>query len=323
MHPIPPPCDVVTVTLNPAIDRTITIPQFRAGRVNRAGPERSGAAGKGINVASVLADYSVDVIATGFLGRSNPVMFEQLFERKKIGDQMVRINGETRTSIKILDPELHQTTDINFPGPEPTPEDREMLEQKLEQLVAPVYVLSGSLPPGTDPAIYSHFTLSLKARGRSVVVDASGEALKRAVAANPSVIKPNIHELETLVGKSLPDEGAIIDAARELVKGGIETVVVSMGEKGAVFVDLDEVIIARPPDLEIGSTVGAGDAMVAGIVVGLLRDLPLADCARLASAFSMHVLTRADGSISSAKAIETFLPQITIIGHQPHTHACS
>jgi 1-phosphofructokinase len=112
-----PKFDVVTVTLNPAIDRTVTIRNFTAGAVNRVEQERSNPGGKGVNVASALSDYGYQVAVTGFLGRENSAPFEELFARKKIADRFVRIAGRTRMGIKITDPTLHQTTDINFPGP--------------------------------------------------------------------------------------------------------------------------------------------------------------------------------------------------------------
>ena len=113
--------DVVTVTLNPAIDRTVTIRNFTAGAVNRVEQERSIPGGKGVNVPTALADYGHQVAVTGFLGRENSAPFEDLFARKKIEDRFVRIAGRTRVGIKITDPALHQTADINFPGPPPAP----------------------------------------------------------------------------------------------------------------------------------------------------------------------------------------------------------
>ncbi len=308
--------DVVTVTLNPAIDQTVTISNFTAGAVNRVEHTRANPGGKGVNVAAALADYGTNVAATGFLGQRNSATFEELFRRKDIADHFVRIAGETRYGIKITDPARGETTDVNFPGPAPTTADLRALRQQIDELSAlegAWFVLAGSVPPGVDPAIYADFTTSLRAAGQKVILDTSGEPLRLALPAGPSVIKPNIHELETLLGTPLPDRDAVVGAARKLLGGGIELVAVSMGGDGACFVTAAEAVTVRPPVITVRSTVGAGDAMVAGIVAAHLRDLPLADAARLATAFSVEALTRIhNGDASSRAAIEAILPEVTV-----------
>lgn len=303
---------VVTVTLNPAIDRTVTISNFTAGAVNRVETARSNAGGKGVNVASMLAQSGVQVAVTGFLGRENASSFEQLFERLHIADYFVRIAGQTRTGIKIVDPVLRQTTDINFPGPAASPADQAAFNQQLSLLDASCFVLAGSLPPGIEPTIYRELITGLRVRGRRVVLDASGESLPLALEARPHLIKPNIHELSELLGRPLPDIAAVVSAARELVARGIETVVVSMGKDGACLVTAQEAIVARPPDVEVSSTVGAGDAMVAGLVAAQALQLSLTATARLATAFSVHALTRTASDADFSQAIEAILPQVTI-----------
>ena len=145
---------VVTVTLNPAIDRTVTISNFTAGAVNRVESVRSNPGGKGVNVASALADYGHHVGVTGFLGRANAGAFEELFGQKKISDHFIRIAGQTRIGIKITDPVRGETTDINFPGPAPSVAEVAMLQAQIAALDAEWFVVAGSVPPGVDPAIY-------------------------------------------------------------------------------------------------------------------------------------------------------------------------
>ncbi len=284
--------DAVTVTLNPAIDRTVSISGFKPGAVNRVESVCNTAGGKGVNVAASLADAGSNVAVTGFLGRENATIFERLFASKKITDRFVRIEGETRIGIKITDPEDSSTTDINFPGIAPEPGDIQTLCIKMEALKAPWFVLGGSVPPEVRPSIYRDIISFLKELGRKVLVDTSDEPLRLALEAAPTIIKPNIHELEALLGISLPDEAAVIKAGRTLVESGIEMVVVSMGKKGACFVTKDDAVVARPPDIEVRSTVGAGDAMVAGIISAQLQGLPLDACAELGTAFSVQALTR-------------------------------
>jgi 1-phosphofructokinase len=283
--------DAVTVTLNPAIDRTVSIAGFKPGAVNRVESICDTAGGKGVNVASSLADDGRKVAVTGFLGRENAAIFERLFAAKNITDRFVRIDGETRIGIKITDSENATTTDLNFPGITPGPVDLEALRAEIETLDAPWFVLGGSLPPGVAPAIYRDIVSFVKKLGRKVVLDTSGEPLRLALDAAPTIIKPNIHELEALLGVALAGEAQIVETARSLVAQGIEMVVVSMGEKGACFVTKEEFVIARPPAIEVHSTVGAGDAMVAGIVSAQIQGLPLEACAELGTAFSVRALT--------------------------------
>jgi len=306
---------VITVTLNPAVDQTISISNFTAGAVNRVENMRSNAGGKGVNVASALADFGHRVAATGFLGRDNASIFEDLLQRKKIADHFVRLAGQTRVGIKITDAVRHETTDINYPGIAPGAQDLTALRDQLLEhagLDHAWIVLAGSIPPGVDPAIYRELTQLFRERGHKVALDASGEPLRHALEAAPHIVKPNIHELEDLVGQPLKTPEAAIDAARTFIARGTELVAVSMGANGALFVTANEVINARPPNVEVRSTVGAGDAMVAGIVAAQLRGLPLADCARLATAFSVDALARGESGITSLAIIEAIQREVTV-----------
>lgn len=308
------PFDVCTVTLNPAIDRTVTISNFAAGEVNRAEAVRSHPGGKGVNVACALADAGHRVAVTGFLGRENAGVFEQLFAQKDLADRFVRIAGETRIGIKITDPALGQTTDINFAGATPGAPDLGTLQARLAELGGPRWcVLAGSLPPGLPVSIYRELAAQAKARGSRVALDTSGDALSEALPAEPDLIKPNVQELEALLGRALPDRAAVVEAARHLVAQGVGLVIVSMGADGAVFVEADEAVVALPPrDTVVLSTVGAGDAMVAGTVAGRLRGYSLADTARLATCFSLDVLARLEPGLSSLAAIERAKPRVTV-----------
>ncbi len=280
-----------TVTLNPAIDRTLTIPGFKAGAVNRVEQASDRAGGKGINVASALAQNGHAVAALGFIGSANESIFTSFFGENDIEDRCLRLSGETRTGIKIFDPIYRETTDINFPGLPPSAADLDVLRGQIAALSGGWCVLAGSLPPGVPVGIYPEFIGMLKRRGVRTVLDASGEALREALKAEPDIIKPNIHELEALLGRALPDQAAVIAAARGLVTDGVGMVVVSRGADGACFVTAHEAVTAVPPVVDVCSTVGAGDAMVAGIVAAQLRGLSLAECARLATAFSLAALT--------------------------------
>ncbi len=303
--------DVVTVTLNPAIDRTITISNFTAGSVNRVELDRSNPGGKGVNVAVALADFGINVAVTGFLGRDNGSGFDQLFLKKKIANFFVRINGFTRVGIKIADPARKQTTDINFPGPTISPLDLEAFTSEINTLNASWFVLSGSVPPGVSDSIYRDITLSVKKRGYKVLLDASGTPLERGLESVPDIVKPNIHELESLVGSKLDSREKIIQAARALTGRGIGMVAVSMGSDGALFVTERGTVVASPPNVDVVSTVGAGDAMVAGILAAQVADMSLADTARLASAFSGDTLSRLEPGLSSPANVRALMRTIS------------
>lgn len=310
---LPQTLDVVTVTLNPAIDQTVVIHHFAANQVNRVVQTAAQPGGKGVNVAAFLADNGYRVGVTGFLGRENDTPFTDLFEHKGIADGFIRIAGQTRTGIKITDPLQRQTTDINFPGQAPSAANLDAFYTQLAASNSPWVVLAGSLPPGVDAGIYRELIGLLKKQGRAVVLDTSGEALQQALEAAPYMIKPNIHELEGLVKQPLHNETDVIAAARMLIAQGMRLVVVSMGKAGACFVNADTVIIARPPQVEVQSTVGAGDAMVAGVVAAHLRKHALADCARLATAFSLDRITRTGVGLSSTAAVDRWQAQVQVV----------
>jgi 1-phosphofructokinase len=291
---------VVTVTINPAIDQTVSIPNFTAGTVNRVQAYQMDAGGKGINVASFLSDYGQPATATGFLGAENDEIFRRLFAQKGIEDRCVRCDGATRIGVKISDMAQHQTTDINFPGQTPSAAHIAELFDILKELAADHdwFVLSGSSPAGVSAGIYADMVRMLA--GKKVVLDTSGAGFGHAVAAGPWLIKPNADELGDFVGEKLE------------TRDNIASVVVSMGKEGAIYVEGSETIWAVPPPVQAKSTVGAGDAMVAGTVAGKIRGLSLVECARLATAFSITAISHIGSGLPSIAAVEAARERVTI-----------
>lgn len=314
---------VVTVTLNPAIDQTLSIPGFAAGQVNRVAESRSHAGGKGVNVACFLADLGVEVIATGFLGSENAGLFESAFAQRNITDRFVRLPGCTRVGIKIVDGWTHETTDINFPGLRPETKDIDQLFDGIADLAVPGrwFVLSGSVPAGAPHGIYAGMIQLIHEKGGRVVLDTSGRPLRAALANAPEVVKPNVEELSELVMRALniPGKGpaAVRAAAESLLDRGIGRVVVSMGGEGAVFVAPGQALLARPPKVTVRSTVGAGDAMVAGIVYATIQDSSLAssslaNIARMATASGAYAVTRVGPGIEDRAGLENLMGQVEI-----------
>jgi 1-phosphofructokinase family hexose kinase len=309
---------VVTVTLNPAIDQTLSIPGFAANQVNRVAASRSDAGGKGVNVASVLADFGVGVIATGFLGADDPELFENLFVRKGIEGRFVRIAGSTRIGIKIVDDRTGQTTDINFPGLAPRAEEVEELVARVAGLAEPGgwFVISGSVPPGVPSGLYVRLIQEIHGRGGWVVLDTSGPPLREALAAGPEVVKPNLQELSELAGRDLDTPAAVEAAAEPLFEQGVRRVVISMGGDGALFLERgplgEHALRARPPRVDVRSTVGAGDAMVAGLVAATIWGLPLEEVARMGTAAGAYAVTQAGAGIGDWTEFERLRSAVEI-----------
>lgn len=305
---------LVTITLNPAVDLACTVPEFTTARVNRVVSSRTDAGGKGVNIARLLRQFGLPVTATGFLGQDNPHIFEKLFNDMGIEDAFVRVPGKTRIGIKILDPIAHTTTDLNFPGLSPGETHMAALFDVVEQQLpdAAVVVIAGSVPACLPPKTVGRLVATIKARGVKVFVDTSGPALGHAIAAKPTLIKPNVDELSEYVGRSLTEVGEIQDEARKLLDTGIETVVVSLGERGALFVEREAILFTTPPSIEATSTVGAGDAMVGSLAAGLVLNLPLAERARLATAVSAAVVSQSGPGLPSLDEVKKIEDQVLI-----------
>lgn len=291
---------VIAVALNPALDHTIEVDSLRVGEVNRALRMQVDVGGKGINVASCLADFGVATVVTGQIGTDNAAQFETLFHAKGIDNRCFYLDGLTRINTKLVDLASGDTTDLNMPGPSMTPDAIQALLERLltrmDNLVSPGswVVLSGSLPPLWPADTYSQLIQRVHGLGARVLLDASGSALAAGVGAAPDIIKPNRAELCELSGRTLSDVDSVVGAARELLArpNAPGTVIVSMGAEGALFVNRQEALLAHPIPTELISTVGAGDAMVAGIVAAQIAGLALPECARLATAFSAGKLAR-------------------------------
>lgn len=310
------PFRVATLTLNPALDLTVRADGWRRGEVNLGQSLHLGAGGKGVNVASFLADWGLTVTATGLLGDENPGPFEALFRGKGVRDEFLRVPGPTRVGVKVVDGAAQETTDINLPGLAATPELLAELEARLSALAADhdAFVLAGSVPPGVGADFYAKVVARLRAAGRDVALDTSGAALQAALAAEvlPNLLKPNIHELESALGRPLSGEDDVLAAARGLLERGADLVAVSQGERGALLVTAAEAVRARPPRVEVVSTVGAGDAMVSGLVSARAEGLPLADAARRATAFSVGAITRLGAHLPPRAELGAFAAQVTV-----------
>jgi len=305
---------IYTVTLNPAIDKTVVIDNFEAGKVNRIKELRKDPGGKGLNVSKTvkaLSGHSAALCITG--GRSGD---ELLALADGLTDEIicVRCLGETRTNLKITDPALHTVTDINEPGPVVGADTLDELKNRLLDRVLPgdTVVLSGSLPAGAAASLYYDWTLSLKSAGAGVILDADGDALRLGINAAPLLIKPNDTELCRLLGKELSGMNELCDAAAELRDRGIENVVISLGEKGALFAFGGDIYVADAPKVPVISTVGAGDALVAALAYAIDTGISNEETCRLAIAASAAKVMCSGSQPPEPDIIERLLPEVII-----------
>ncbi len=284
---------ILTLTLNPALDITISLERLRPGAVNRSLAQHSHAAGKGLNVAQVLADLGHSVTVGGFLGLDNLAPFEALIAWRGFADCFVRVPGETRSNIKLVEAD-GQVTDINGPGPQVDEAARDALLQRLAE-VAPGHdavVVAGSLPRGISPEWLRELLLMLKSHGLKVALDSSGEALRAGLEAAPWLVKPNTEELGEVLGQPVLDPAGRRAAAQRLLASGVEHVVVSQGEQGVTWFATGLALHAQPSKVHIASTVGAGDSLVAGMVHGLLQAEAPAATLRRATAIAAQAVTQ-------------------------------
>jgi 1-phosphofructokinase len=304
---------IVTVTPNPAIDRTVLIRDFTIGATNRAIAERTEIGGKGINVARHLMSLGCDVLATGLLGSRDMHGIVETLARQGVRTDFVRVAGDTRVNIKILDPATGEETEINEAGPSLAADAADVLLAKLRALLptCEVMVLSGSLPPGVPDDLYARAIALAADAGVKTVLDAAGAALRLGIAARPNLVKPNHAEAEELLGAPLRDEGELEAAAREFRDRGAQSAVISLGSAGAVCAAPAGSWLAKPPRIVPRHTVGAGDAMVASLACSLMRGVPAPEALRLATALG-SATAASDAPLPRIGDFEALLPDVSV-----------
>ncbi|HHX59865.1 MAG TPA: 1-phosphofructokinase [Epulopiscium sp.] len=265
---------ITTITLNPAIDRTIILDSFHHGSVNKIKSVREDIGGKGINVTKVLKSLGDNSCAIGFIGEKNSKYVGDLLKDEQLISDFIKVEGKTRLNIKIVEMDTKITTDINEIG-------FEVYEAQLTSLKALIVkyaqesemlAFSGSIPQGLPSDIYFEL-LSIAGKYTKTVLDADGVFLLEGLKASPYIIKPNIHELENALSRKLSTHEEIKKAARELIYNyKIKYVLISMGGDGSILVSENKAIFAKALKIEVKSSVGAGDSMVAGFIYGMTSE---------------------------------------------------
>lgn len=295
---------ILTVTLNPAVDKTCHINELMLGQVNRLKSVKSIAGGKGVNVTKVLRQFDYPVIAMGFLGGYSGQMICDKLTDMGAECHFTFIDGETRVSTNVL-AENGYVTEILEPGPEITAEElRRFLEEYNTQVEnVKVVVLSGSIPRGVPQDIYATLITIAREKGCRVYLDTSGEALKEGAKAIPHVMKPNRKEMEYLVGRKLSTTEDMVSEAKKWLEAGVEQVIVSLGAKGFVVVDKEGVIEQPACKVKAVNTVACGDCLVASFCMSCLEGKEPAVAAKQAAALSA---ANAATSISAEIAMDVY-----------------
>jgi 1-phosphofructokinase/tagatose 6-phosphate kinase len=308
---------IITVTLNAAIDKSLSVPNFRMGRRHRTVEQTTMAGGKGVNVARTLKSLDQPVIATGFAGGPTGTrIVEQLTEESILND-FVRIREESRTNTAVLDPTSGEQTEINERGPAVSAQELELFGDKLVYLArgAEIVVFAGSLPRGVDPDYYATLIRELRKLDVTILVDTDGEPLRQAVRAEPTLISPNVNEAEELVGHEFNDDEDMVNAIREMASLGPREAIMTTadgcfarlkGESGPML------LRARIEPREPVATVGSGDAFLAGYVAARYAARTPEECLRFAVACGAESTQRLGAGLIEPREVERLVAEVDV-----------
>ena len=306
---------IVTVTMNPAIDKTVDIGRFERGDLNRIKRVELDAGGKGINVSKTIKELGGESIATGFVGGTSGTIIKEVLADLGLRTDFVEVKGETRTNLKVVE-ETGEVTELNEPGPEVSKEQLDDLLNKLEGYANPetLFVLAGSIPAGIPTDIYRRITEQVHKKGAKVLMDADGPLFSEALKGKPDMLKPNRLELErhyqmdyraseqelVLMGEKLLDHGAFMAA-------------ISLGQMGAIFLTKEKRY--RCPGLRVKahSTVGAGDALVAAMAYSWAEKLPFETCVRLCMGASAGAVTSIGTKPPHRSLVDELVKQVELM----------
>lgn len=305
---------ILTVSCNPAIDKTYNTSNVMIGQINRMRDLVSIPGGKAVNVTKVLRQFNAHVTATGFVGGYTGEFIEEELRNMGVNTSFTTIRGLTRSNMNIIGDDGY-VTEILEPGPKILSFEREDFMDRFRELVkiSEYVVLSGSLTEGLPEDFYAKLIKICNEHGAKAFLDASGEPLKRGIEAVPYCIKPNRRELEYAVGKKLSTEAEIIQAAYEYIKAGVVKVVVSMGDKGLLQITKTKVIKAVPPQIKKVNTVGCGDCVVAAMILGMIQGLNDEDTMKFAAGVSAANATTLESGMIPQDTMEKLIQDVVIV----------
>ncbi len=298
---------IYTVTLNPAVDRELTVPALEWDTVLRASKQRADVGGKGLNVSRMVQQLGGESIALGFVGGLAGRLLADSLQECGVATDFVWIAEETRTNVSIVTTEGGHSLKVNEIGPTITAAEQGALVRKvLDSVNAGDWcVLSGSLPPNVSSGLYAELTTELQKQGAQVILDASGEALRLGCAARPFLVTPNTSEATELTQQTTP-----IDAAQQLRRMGPDHVIVTLGCEGAMLVDDDGIFHIATPEIVERNAIGAGDALVGGLVHALAEESPLNESLHWGVASGTIAASLAGTAFGDRTEIESMLGQL-------------
>ncbi len=304
---------IITVTMNPAIDKTVDIDRFIPGGLNRITHVEWDAGGKGINVSKTICELGGMSVATGFIGGDAGAFIEQTLTERGIRTDFIQVSGETRTNTKVVETD-GTVTELNEAGPVVAAAQVEELVQKLEAYATQenLIVLSGSVPAGVPKTIYRDIISRVHNKGGRVLLDADGELFVNGLAAGPDIIKPNKTELEEYMDRTAETIPEVLEMGSCLLDKGIGMIAISCGADGAIFLTADERIHCGGLKVAAHSTVGAGDAMVAAISYGYHEGMKLKEIVPLSIATSAGAVTTIGTKPPARELIDILVKDVVI-----------
>lgn len=306
---------IATVTLNPSMDKTIYVDHLVLDDTNRATRYRYDPGGKGLNVSRVLWEMGQPSVLFGFLGGNTGKRVEKYLIDEGLQCDFNWTSGETRENLILTTGEKIQQTKISMPGPPIREDELHRLKRKIagRSREFEVIAFSGSIPPGLDKGVYRELADEANQRGDRVVLDADGEALRRGMEAKVWMIKPNLHELQRLMGRELPNDGAIQSALSELLDSGlVELIILSRGGGSVIAATKTARFEATPPKIEVRSTVGAGDSLIGGFLYQWFQTGSLEQSLRQGVASGTACASSLGTELAHLGDINRYLPQVTI-----------
>jgi 1-phosphofructokinase family hexose kinase len=308
---------IITVTLNAAIDKTLAVPNFRLGRRHRAVEQTAMAGGKGVNVARALKSLGQPVIATGVAGGPTGTRIIEHLTEEGILNDFVRIREESRTSTAVVDPTSGEQTEINEHGPHVSAQELELFVDKLLYLAkgADICVFAGSMPRGIDPGLYAQLVGEMKRLNVTVILDAEGEPLRLATREGPAVVSPNEVEAEELVGYEFSDDDDRRQAIGEIIELGARESIMTLPDGCLALLggQADRHLYrATLEPLEPVSSVGSGDAFLAGYVAARYGGREAEDCLRFGVACGAESTQHFGAGVVNAREVERLVGEVRV-----------